>query len=326
MRRLVGDIGGTNARFGVVEEDGLPADIRTLAVADHPGLVEAAREYLAGRAVDEAVIAVATPVETEFVQFTNSPWSFSIQEIAPRLGAPRAAVINDFVAQALAVPHLLPDEREQIGGGPPLPGRPIGVIGAGTGLGVAGLVEVGGQHVALAGEGGHASFAPGGARERAALERLAARFGHVSNERVLSGPGLLYLAQASAELDGVAFTASTPAEVAQQARQASCPVCVETLRIFSAQLGSAGGDLALTYGARGGIYIAGGLCLNLGELFDRGLFRARFEEKGRMRSYLEPIPTYLITRSDTGLLGAARYRWPQGPAARSGLHGGIVAP
>ena len=306
MRRLIGDIGGTNARFALVDGDGLPTEIRTLPVAGHPGLVEAALAYLAGRKVDEAVIAVATPVETDLVRFTNSPWSFSVGETAPRLGVARLAVINDFVAQALAVPHLLPDEREQMGGGAPLRDRPIGVIGAGTGLGVAGLVEVGGHHVASATEGGHASLAPGTPRERALLERLAARFGHVSNERVLSGPGLLHLAQAVAELDGAPLAASTPEMVTRQAREGSCPVCVETLRLFSSQLGSAAGDLALTYGARGGIYIAGGVCLNLGDLFDRGLFRARFEEKGRMRRYLEPIPTYLITRSDTGLLGAAR--------------------
>jgi glucokinase len=323
MLRLIGDIGGTNARFGLVEEGGSPCEIRTLAVADHPGLVEAALAYLAGRAVDEAVIAVATPVETGFVHFTNSPWSFSVREIAPRLRVARVAVINDFVAQALAVPHLLPDEQEQIGGGAPLSDRRIGVIGAGTGLGVAGLVEIGGQNVALAGEGGHASFAPGGPRERALLERLAARFGHVSNERVLSGPGLLHIAQALAELERLPLTASTPEAVTQQAREASRPVCVETLRIFGAQMGSAAADLALTYGARGEIYIAGGLCLNLGELFDRKLFRARFEDKGRMRSYLEPIPVYLITRSDTGLLlGAARYRWPE----VAGLRGGTAAP
>jgi glucokinase len=307
MRRLIADIGGTNARFALVDENDLPAGIRTLRVADHPGLVEAALAYLGGRQVEEAVIAVATPIETDLVQFTNNPWSLSIDEARSRLNLTRLVVINDFVAQALAMPHLLPGEREQIGGGEPLDGRPIGVIGAGTGLGIAGLVEIGGHCVALATEGGHASFSPGTPRERAVLERLAARFGHVSNERVLSGPGLLYLAQALAELDAAPLAASTPEAVARQALEGSCSTCTEVIAIFSAQMGSAAGDLALIYGARGGIYIVGGVCLNLGDLFDRRLFRARFEEKGRLRRYLEPIPTYLVTRSDTGLVGAARH-------------------
>ena len=308
MRRLIGDIGGTNARFALVGEDGLPAHVRSLRVADHPGLVEAATAYLEGRPVEEAVIAVATPVETDLISFTNSPWSFLVPEAKERLGVARLAVINDFVAQALAVPHLLPAEREQIGTGQPLAGRPVGVIGAGTGLGVAGLVEVGDKHLVLATEGGHVSLAPGNARERALLERMAARFGHVSNERALSGRGLLAIAQGLADVDGVVLEAGTPEAVTMRAREGSCLICREALEVFSALLGSAAGDLALTYGARGGIYLTGGVCLGLGVLFDRGLFRQRFEAKGRMRRYLEPIPTYLIIRPDTGLLGAARHR------------------
>ena len=167
MPRLIGDIGGTNARFALVDENGLSTEARTLQVADHPGLVEAALAYLDGRPVKEAVIAVATPVETDFIRFTNNPWSFSLPEVRLRLGVTRLAVINDFVAQALAVPHLLPGEREQVGSGQPLQNRPIGVIGAGTGLGVSGLVEVGGHYAALPTEGGHVSFAPGTARQHA---------------------------------------------------------------------------------------------------------------------------------------------------------------
>lgn len=308
VRRLIGDIGGTNARFALVGADGLPAEVRSLRVADHPGLVEAALAYLAGRTVDEAVIAVATPVESDRISFTNSPWTFLIPEAQAALGLSRLEIINDFVAQALSVPHLLPAEREQIGPGEPVAGRPIGVIGAGTGLGVAGLVPAGDRHIPLATEGGHASLAPGDARERALLERMQARFGHVSKERAISGPGLLAIAQALAEVDGVPLEATTPEAVTALARQGRCGVCGEALSLFSGLLGSAAGDLALTYGARGGIYVAGGVCLGLGPLFDRSLFRERFEAKGRMRRYLQPIPTFLVTRADTGLLGAARHR------------------
>jgi glucokinase len=308
MRRLIADIGGTNARFALVDLHGLPAEACTLPVAGFPGLVEAAQAYLAGRRVEEAVVAVATPVEGDAVSFTNAPWSFSVREVQARLDLVRFAVINDFVAQALAVPHLRPGEREQVGGGEPSAGRPVGVIGPGTGLGVSMLVEVAGRHAAFPTEGGHVSLAPRTPRERALLERLEARFGHVSNERVLSGPGLLNAAQALAELDGRLLAADTPEGVTRDAIDGTCPACAEVVAVFSALLGAAAGDLALTYGARGGVFIAGGLCLSLGSLFDRRAFRARFEDKGRMRHYLEPIPAYLVNRQDTGLLGVARYR------------------
>ena len=307
MRRLVGDIGGTNARFAMVDGRGPPRDERTLAVADHAGLAEAALAYLAGRRVDEAVLAVATPVETDAVHFTNSPWSFSITALGRALGLTRLAVINDFVAQALAVTQLGDDERECLSAGEALKDRPVAVIGPGTGLGVAGLVPYAGHWLPIATEGGHASLAPGNARELAVLQRLVGHWPHVSKERLVSGPGLLTLARALAEIDQRACPATTPEEVAREAA-AGDPVCREATRIFSALLGAAAGDLALTYGARGGVYVCGGVCLALGPLFDRAEFRERFHAKGRMRSYLERIPVWLVRRSGTGLLGAARYR------------------
>lgn len=307
MRRLIGDIGGTNARFALVGPGGEPTDERTLAVAEHPGLVEAARAYLGGRAVDEAVIAVATPVETDEVRFTNSPWRFSVSGLGPALGVTRCAVINDFVAQALAVPHLAAEDLERLRPGTPLADRPVGVIGPGTGLGVAALVPLPGRWLPLATEGGHTSLAPGNQRELSVLQHLAGHFPHVSKERLVSGPGLVTLATTLAALDGGTCPASRPDEVARLATAGSCPFCLEATRIFSALLGAAAGDLALTLGARGGIYICGGVCLRLGPLFDRALFVERFLAKGRMRAYLEPMPVWLALRGDTGLLGAARH-------------------
>lgn len=307
MRRLVGDIGGTNARFALVDDSGRPSDERTLAVADHPGLAEAALAYLGGRRVDEAVLAVATPVETDEVHFTNSPWSFSIAALSRALGVERLAVINDFVAQALAVTHLDEHDLERLTTGLALADRPIAVIGPGTGLGVAGLVPLGGHWVPLATEGGHASLAPGNARELAVLQRLVGHWPHVSKERLVSGPGLLTLAGSLAEIDDRPCPATTPEDVAREAAKGD-PVCLEATRIFSALLGAAAGDLALTYGARGGVYVCGGVCLALGRLFDRSAFRERFHAKGRMRDYLERIPVWLVHRTGTGLLGAARYR------------------
>lgn len=308
--RLIADIGGTNARFALAEPGGPPSDEANLLVADHADPAGAVETYLAGRKVDEAVLAVATPVESDRIQFTNSPWAFSIQALRVRLGLRELHVINDFVAQALAMPHLAPEEVETIGGGAAAPLRAVGVLGPGTGLGVSALIPGRAGWTALPGEGGHVSFAPGNARERGVLEQLANRFGHVSNERLLSGQGLMNLAQALAAIDGRDMAAATPAEVTRQARDGTCPACVGAVAMFSAVLGSAAGDLALTLGARGGIFIAGGVCLRLGGLFDRAAFRRRFEAKGRFRSYLEAIPAWLVLRGDTGLIGAAHFRAP----------------
>jgi glucokinase len=310
MVRLIADIGGTNARFALAEPGGLPAEERTLLVRDFPDPASAIEAYLAGRRVAEAVLAVATPVESDAIRFTNSPWSFSITGLRARLGLERLFVINDFVAQALAMPHLEPADLEPLGGGSPVPERAVGVLGPGTGLGVSALIPGKIGWTALPTEGGHVSLAPSNARERDLLVVLGHRFGHVSNERVLSGQGLLNLAQAVAELDGHACAAGTPEEVTEAARSGSCPACREAVVLFSGLLGSAAGDLALVVGAKGGVFVAGGVCLRLGPLFDRVAFRQRFESKGRMRAYLEPIPAWLVLRPDTGLQGAAQYRPP----------------
>jgi glucokinase len=268
-------------------------------------VVEAARAYLGDRKVREAVFAVATPVGVDRIKFTNSPWTFSIEATRKALGLERLAVINDFTAQALAIPLLRDDEREQIGVGAPVAGEAIGVIGPGTGLGVGGLLPIGSVWTPIPGEGGHVSLAPQDEVGAQILARLRRRFGHVSNERVLSGPGLINLATALAELEGVALEINAPLQVAERARSGACRFCSEALGRFSAMLGAAAGDLALTLGARGGVYVGGGLCKRLGELFDHGRFRAAFVAKGRLAYFLEPIPTYLVVRRDPGLLGAA---------------------
>ncbi len=308
MTRLIGDVGGTNARFALAEPGGVPEDERHLLVQDFPDLGSAIEAYLDGRSVDQAVVAVATPVETDVIKFTNSPWAFSIAELQGRLGLQRLAVINDFVAQALAMPQLTPDELEQMGTGTATAGRAVGVLGPGTGLGVSALLPGKSGWTALPTEGGHVSFAPGNPREDAVLATLRSGIGHVSNERLLSGQGLLNLAQTLATIDGRACAADSPAAVTEAARADGCPSCREAVRLFSSLLGAAAGDLALTIGARGGVYVAGGVCARLGPLFDRAAFRQRFADKGRMRQFLEPIPTWLVLRTDTGLLGAAHYR------------------
>ena len=320
MSRLVADIGGTNARFAI--SHGLPpgkvagpellVDPRHLPVRDYPGLAEAALAYLAGHpggppAVDEAVIAVATPVDAEVIRFTNSPWTFTRSALQSALGVARLEVINDFAAQAAAIPHLGSDDSEPIGGGTALAGWPIAVIGPGTGLGAAGLVPGPEGPIVVASEAGHVSFAPHDALEIELLRRLFERFPHVSNERLISGPGLVTLTRAIAAISGREFAGDRP-EVVTRAAADGSDLAIDALRVFSGLLGGAAGDLALSFGAKGGVYICGGLCGKLGRFFDHVSFRARFEAKGRLGGFLSTIPCRLVTNPQTGLIGAAVYR------------------
>jgi glucokinase len=311
----VADIGGTNARFALAEPQGMPREETTLKTADFPGVAEAARAYLKDRQVKSAVFAVNGPVEGDWLKLTNGPWAFSVEATRRALGLARLSVINDFVAQALAVPQLSAEDLVKLGAGEAVGGRPIGVIGPGTGLGVAALLPApDGGWQALPSEGGHVSFAPHDETGTHILARLQQRFGHVSNERVLAGPGLVNVANALAEIEGETLPPLDPKDVAARARAGSCPFCAEAIRRYPAMLGAAAGDLALTLLARGGIFIAGGVVGNLGDLFDVARFRAGFVAKGRFRTYLEPIPTYLVTRPETGLIGAAALRIEPGVA------------
>jgi glucokinase len=266
------------------------------------------RAYLGDREVDEAVFAMALPVDADWVHLTNSPWAFSIEQTRKALGLERLTVINDFSAQALAIPALSPKERVQIGDGEPVEGAPIGVIGPGTGLGVGGLLRIGGTWQPIASEGGHVSLAPRDEVDAAVWAHLRARFGHVSNERVLSGPGLVNLATALAAIEGQELRIEAPRDVTRRARAGRCRFCSEALERFSGLLGAAAGDLALMLCAQGGVYIGGGLVKGLGSLFDAERFRASFVAKGRFEEYLRAVPTYLVTRRDPGLLGAAALR------------------
>jgi glucokinase len=309
MDRLIADIGGTHARFALAGADGRPHDEQKLLVADFPGPVEAAGAYLKGRKVRDAVLAVATPVYSDRVALTNSPWVFSVRATRAALGLDRLVVINDFTAQALAVPRLAANERVQICGGAPR-GDAIAVIGPGTGLGVAGLIRVRDDWHPIPSEGGHVSLAPHDARDAAVLTELQRRFGHVSNERVLSGPGLINLATALAALEGEVLEVTDPHEIARRATAGECRFCRETFERFSSFLGAAAGDLTLIFLAQAGVYIGGGLCKRLGDLVDVERVHAAFVAKGRFEAYLSDILVYLVTRRDPGLLGAASYPLP----------------
>ena len=305
---LVADIGGTNARFARIGADGQPYAEQSLPAADFPGLAAATEAYLAssgGSRPVRAAVAVATPVAGDWIQFTNSDWSFSTEAARRKLGLERLIVLNDFTALALALPLLQPDERRAVGGGEAVPEKPIGLIGPGTGLGVSGLVWSGNHWLPLQAEGGHATFAAADEREWAVSRVLRRRFGHVSPERLLSGPGLVNLYAALAELEGWSAEPLEPADITERGLSGACRHCRDVVDLFCGALGTAAGNLVITLGALGGVYIGGGIVPRLGEFFDRSAFRARFEARGRFSGYLAAVPTWVITAANPALRGVA---------------------
>ncbi len=306
--RLVGDIGGTNARFAIAEPGKCPRDVRKLPAAQYPSLAEAAEDYLShAPRVDEAVLGVAGPVFGDQVWFSNSPWRFSIEDVRRRLGLRKLIVINDLVAQALSVAALQPDEIASVKSGTRNPEHPTLVIGPGTGLGVAFLLNNAGTFVGLPSEAGHATFAPTDRLQSEILSRLQDQHVHVSVERLLSGSGLLLIATTLAEINGQIIDVHDPKDVSARAAAGQCPTCREAIRIFSSILGSTAGSLALTLLTSGGVVITGGLCRGLRPFWDVEALTRAFVAKGRFSSYLDGIPIDQILRPHAGLLGAARY-------------------
>ncbi|HEU5018941.1 MAG TPA: glucokinase [Pseudolabrys sp.] len=307
---LVADIGATNTRLALVEPDGAITRVRVFATDELPNLGDIIEAYLAIEAVarpSRAVLAIAAPVTGDEITLTNFPWTFSVDELRRRLGFERLHVVNDFVANALALPYLVDGDRQQIGAGAPVPGAPTGVIGPGSGLGVSAILpENGGAIIPVRGEGGHVTMAAADDREAAVLNLLRRRFDHVSAERVLSGPGLLNLYAALCELSGEPQEQFSPAQITDPHTGEDHPRAREATQMFCAMLGTVAGNLALTLGARGGVYIAGGIVPRLGARFAESQFRTRFEAKGRFRDYLIAVPTYVIVRPFPALLGTAK--------------------
>jgi glucokinase len=306
--RLVGDIGGTNARFAIVEPGKYPSEVRKVPIAQYPSLVEAVADYQSGAPiVEEAVLAVAGLVLGDEVRFSNSAWRFSIQDVRRRLSLRKLIVINDLVAQALSFAALQPDEIGSVKSGTRDPEQPVLVIGPGTGLGVAFLFKNAGTLVGLPSEAGHATFAPMDRVQAEILSRLQAKYPHVSVERLLSGSGLLAIATTLAEMNGQIIDVHDPTDVSARVAAGECSTCHEAIRIFSSILGSTAGSLALTLLTGGGVIITGGLCRGLRPLWDVEALTRAFTAKGRFSSYLDGIPIDQILRPHAGLLGAAVY-------------------
>lgn len=311
---LVGDIGGTNARFALVAlAAGKPQLIapKNYLCRDFATAEEAVGAYLSERRGEgrpsAAVLAVAGPICDGEISFTNADWRISETEFSTAMDFASTKLVNDYAALALAAPMFAPEDTELVG--PAIAGfheGTIAILGAGTGFGVSALVREGQHEAVLTTEGGHVSLAPVNDLEVEIWRVLSRRFGRVSVERVLSGPGLLNLYQAMAAIGGHEVVALTPGEVTRRAESGDA-LATAAIERFCAILGSVAGDCALAYGARGGVYLAGGVSRHVMRTLHSGGFRQRFEDKGRFRSYLQAIPTRVILHPHTmALLGAAR--------------------
>lgn len=308
---LVGDIGATNLRFALAEPSGtgfrLSAE-RRLALADHVGLEAALRAYLGMIAPNKpraGALAIAGPVLGDRVEMTNTGWRWSTGALREQLGLDRLVCLNDVEAQALALPYLAETDLRSVGrdNPPAIEGAPRVVVAPGSGLGVSALVTVDGHPHAIAGEGGHVSMTPETEFERAVYQALAQQYGHVSWERVLSGPGIEAIHRESERIDGRKPSGADAAAIANSASRDAC--AREAMATFGALLGAYAGDLALIFGARGGVFFGGGIVPVMADMIAAGPLRLRFEAKGRFRDYLRAIPTAIIMHPNPGLIGAA---------------------
>jgi glucokinase len=307
---LLGDVGGTNARFALQTGVGsLLTSVASYACIDYPSLQAVIQKYLNDHphtVARHCAIGIANPITGDFVQMTNHDWSFSILDLQATFGFKRLLVINDFTALAMSLPSLRPADLQKIGQGQVVHGSPRALIGAGTGLGVSGLFQMGSSLCAINGEGGHTSLAATDAFEAEVVRWIQNQFGHASAERALSGPGLINLYRAICDVTGVVAQNFTAPEIVSNARDSFDAECSRAVQLFFSFLGNVAGNLALTLGARGGVYIGGGIVPRVLPEMLKSSFREQFESKGRFKSYLSAIPTFIINAAvSPALLGAA---------------------
>lgn len=303
---LLGDIGGTNARFALMNNGEIGA-IEYLKVVDFAGVADAIAIFLERHAPrckpDAAVLGVAGPVENNCCTITNSRWVVDGAKLkqAFKLGA--IELLNDFEAVAWSLPELRPQDVYPLGEQRSIAGAPMLALGPGTGFGAACLFFSDGIPFVAATEAGHATMPATSDREEQVIAYLRQRFGHVSVERVLSGTGLENLYQALACIGGVTAPARNAAAITKAALESNCDICQATLDMFCSFLGAVAGDLALTFSARGGVYTAGGIVPRFTDYLSRSSFRKQFESKGRFEPYLRDIPTRVIVRTDESFIG-----------------------
>ena len=307
--RLVGDIGGTNARFALLSQSFDLHHIKILPCKEYGDFSGAVKDYLSRVGepdIDEAAFAIANPITGDRVQMTNHRWNFSIEETRRLLGLERLIFKNDYTTLAMSIPRLDDSDLWQLGGEAKRKKETYAVIGPGTGLGVSGMVYINDDWFAVEGEGGHVTLSPGSEREYAIMRLCQEWFGHVSAERLVSGPGLSNIYRAICMLEKVPEAELSPSEISQKGVMNSDPYCAESIAIFCGLLGSVAGDLVLTLGAYGGLYLGGGIAPKIKTYLQSSTFRQRFESKGRMRMLLKDVPVYVITAPTPALIGISQ--------------------
>lgn len=324
---LVADIGGTNARFGLVDADaarGPSPDFsahhqQSLRCGDYPGIDQMIRAYAETVSVplpDYACLAIAGPIHQGRVRMTNLDWSFGIEELRQSLGMRALDILNDYAALAYAAPHLDNTKLRSLVRGQVNPAAPKLVLGPGTGFGMAALVPCGRRWTIVPTEGGHTNFAPGNEREIAILGHLLREQSHVSVETLICGAGLVRIYRALAALDGVPPEAYEPADISRLGQENTDPLCRESLERFCAMLGSAVGDRALCLGAQGGVFLGGGIAPRLADFIPDTALVERYRSKGPMSDYVGRIPLNIIMHDRSALIGTAAWLVDNTPELR----------
>ncbi|WP_394888434.1 glucokinase [Mesorhizobium sp. AaZ16] len=308
---LIGDVGGTNARFAIVldanSEPSEPSIVQTASFATIDDAIRSAVLDKTPVKPRSAVLAIAGPVDGDEIALTNCPWIVRPKSMLAELGLSDIVILNDFEAQALAVVALGAEHMEKIGGGEPEPNAGKVVLGPGTGLGVAGLIHACGRWIPVPGEGGHMDIGPRTARDREVFPHIEPIEGRVSGEQILCGRGLVNTYRAVAKADGKAAPMTTPAEITAAALDRSDPVATEALELFVTCLGRTAGDLALVFKSRGGVFLTGGIAQKIVPALKTGNFRAAFEDKAPHHDLMKSVPVYVITHPLAALAGLAAY-------------------
>lgn len=307
--QFVADVGGTNIRLATIV-DGKLTDIVKMLCKSHATIEDAIRFYFSQyptRTYTQGCFGIACPVNQDKITMTNHSWTFSKKELQSSLNLKHLSVINDFTAVAHSLPLLEGKQILQIGKGEPVDGANVAVFGPGTGLGVKHLTAIDSGWKTLDGEGGHVDFAPITETDMIIWRYLKNKLGRVSAEDIVSGRGLANIYSALNENRKLGLETLTPAQISTSAIEKSCELCVETLSIFCRLMGSFAGNIAMNLAAHGGVFIGGGIVSRFTNFLENSEFRAFFEAKGVVQSYVENIPTYVILEPDHGLIGAYAY-------------------
>lgn len=303
---LIADIGATNSRCALLDDDGIQHSSEVYTNASFASLEALLDDYLEPRVSSarprRAALAIAAPVTGDGVSMVNIDWTFSRNALERHLGVDALVVVNDFAALARALPELGSADVHRIGPGEITPRAAKCVLGPGSGLGVAGIVPAADGWAVAGGEGGHMTLPVANDEEQAVVETVRRRHGHCSAELLLSGPGLVLLHATLAELDGRAPKRVLPQDVTARALEGE-PVAARALEMFFSMLGTVASNLALIFAAHGGVYIGGGIVPRLVDAIERSGFRERFVDKGDYRGYLESIPTFVVTEPLPALRG-----------------------